>query len=53
LRRIQAHYFAVWRDGPSRMGWPGMTYFAVQPRWIRYCDFDQSPAQIEEIRFAE
>jgi pyridoxine/pyridoxamine 5'-phosphate oxidase len=51
LRRYQEAYFAVWPDGPARMNWPGMTYFVVQPRWIRYSDFDQSPRLIEEITF--
>jgi pyridoxine/pyridoxamine 5'-phosphate oxidase len=51
LRRYQEAYFAVWTDGPARMNWPGMTYFVVQPRWVRYSDFDQRPRLIEEITF--
>ncbi|HEY1159622.1 MAG TPA: pyridoxamine 5'-phosphate oxidase family protein [Terracidiphilus sp.] len=51
LKRYQEAYFAVWTDGPARMSWPGITYFVVRPRWIRYCDFDQRPPLIEEITF--
>jgi len=49
LKRYQEIYFAVWPDGPARMNWPGITYFVVRPRWIRYSDYDQSPPFIEEI----
>jgi hypothetical protein len=51
LKRCQEAYFAVWPDGPARLNWPGIAYFIVRPRWIRYCDFDQSPPQIEEMSF--
>jgi len=52
LRRCQEAYFAVWTDGPARLAWPGITYFVVRPRWIRYSDFDQSPPLIEELVFS-
>ncbi len=51
LKRCQAAYFAVWPDGPARMNWPGIAYFIVRPRWLRYSDFDQSPPLIVEIDF--
>lgn len=51
LERCQEAYFGVWPDGPARMAWPGITYFLVQPRWIRYSDFDQTPPLIAEITF--
>jgi pyridoxine/pyridoxamine 5'-phosphate oxidase len=51
LKRCQQEYFAVWPDGPARLSWPGIAYFVVRPRWIRYCDFDHSPPLIEEIAF--
>jgi hypothetical protein len=50
LKKYQEAYFGVWRDGPERMQWPGIAYFVVRPRWIRYSDFDQSPPLIQEIR---
>jgi Pyridoxamine 5'-phosphate oxidase len=40
LKRYQQIYFAVWPDGPARMSWPGIAYFVVRPRWIRYSDYD-------------
>jgi hypothetical protein len=53
LKRCQEIYFAVWSDGPARMSWPGIAYFVVRPRWIRYSDFDQRPPVIEEMRFGK
>lgn len=49
LKRYQEIYFTVWPDGPLRMAWPGITYFVVRPRWIRYSDFDRRPPLIDEI----
>jgi pyridoxine/pyridoxamine 5'-phosphate oxidase len=49
LKRFQEIYFAAWPDGPARMSWPGITWFVVRPRWIRYSDFDQNPPAIEEM----
>jgi hypothetical protein len=51
LKRAQEIYFAAWPDGPARMAWPGIAYFVVRPRWIRYSDFDQRPALVEEMVF--
>jgi hypothetical protein len=52
LKRYQETYFAFWPDGPVRASWPGIAYFVVQPRWIRYSDYDQSPPLIKEFAFA-
>jgi len=52
LRRCQDVYFRVWPDGPARLAWPGIVYFVVRPRWIRYSDFDQTPPLIREFTFA-
>jgi len=51
LRRYQQAYFAAWPDGPDRLSWPGIAYFAVRPRWIRFSNFDQNPPLIEEKTF--
>lgn len=51
LERYQEIYFKVYPDGPARMSWPGIVYFVVRPRWIRYSDFDQSPPLIHEFKF--
>jgi pyridoxine/pyridoxamine 5'-phosphate oxidase len=49
LERCQEVYFQAWPDGPSRLTWPGIVYFIVRPRWIRYSDFDQNPPFIQEF----
>jgi hypothetical protein len=51
LARYQQVYFAAWPDGPDRLSWPGIAYFVVRPKWIRYSDFDQRPPLIEELSF--
>ena len=51
LTRYQQVYFAAWPDGPDRLSWPGIAYFVVRPKWIRYSDFDQRRPQIEEFSF--
>ena len=51
LERCQKVYFQAWPDGPSRLSWPGIVYFVVRPRWIRYSDFDQNPPLIQEFTF--
>jgi hypothetical protein len=44
-------YFKAWPDGRERLSWPGITYFVVLPRWIRYSDFNQRPPSIIEFTF--
>ncbi|HLY93140.1 MAG TPA: pyridoxamine 5'-phosphate oxidase family protein [Candidatus Angelobacter sp.] len=51
LQRYQQIYFRAWPDGPARLSWPGIVYFVVRPKWVRYSDFDQSPPLIQEFRF--
>jgi pyridoxine/pyridoxamine 5'-phosphate oxidase len=53
LERYKKIYFAAWPDGQARQSWPGMVYFVVRPRWIRYSDFDQRPPMIEEQSFGD
>ena len=53
LNRYKSVYFATWPDGPGRQSWPGIVYFVVRPRWIRYSDFDRRPPLIEEQFFGE
>lgn len=52
LERYQEIYFKAYPDGPTRLSWPGITYFVVRPNWIRYSDFDQNPPLIREFTFA-
>jgi Pyridoxamine 5'-phosphate oxidase len=51
LARYRQVYFETWPDGPERLNWPGIAYFVVSPRWIRYSDFDRRPPLIEEFTF--
>jgi pyridoxine/pyridoxamine 5'-phosphate oxidase len=53
LKRYQEAYFVAWPDGPARMSWPGIAYFVVHPRWIRYSDYDRKPPLIEEITISD
>jgi pyridoxine/pyridoxamine 5'-phosphate oxidase len=51
LGHLQQIYFQAWPDGPERLTWPGITYFRVRPRWVRFSDFGQQPPAIEELAF--
>ena len=44
-------YFEAFPDGPERQSWPGITYFLVRPKWIRYCDYSERPPLIREFGF--
>jgi len=47
--RLQRAYFERFPDGPSRLAWPGITYFRVRPTWLRYSDFrGAEPVIIEQ-----
>jgi general stress protein 26 len=51
LQRYQAIYFESYPDGPSRLSSPGICYFVVNPKWIRFSDYGETPALIEEFKF--
>ncbi len=51
LAKYKQAYFAVFPDGPARASWPGITYFVVRPKWMRYCDYDPTRRRIEEKVF--
>jgi len=46
LENLKNAYFAVHPDGLHRSRLPGIRYFRVRPRWIRYTNFNAAPAQI-------
>jgi pyridoxine/pyridoxamine 5'-phosphate oxidase len=48
LARLQRAYFDRFPDGPTRLSWPGITYFRVRPTWLRYSDFRGSAPVIIE-----
>jgi len=48
---LLAVYFEVFPDGRDRKeNWKDISYFYVEPRWIRYSNFNE-PVQIEEMEF--
>ena len=51
LRRCQEVYFQAWPDCVAHLTWPGIVYFMVRPKWVRYSDFDQRPPHIQEFTF--
>jgi pyridoxine/pyridoxamine 5'-phosphate oxidase len=51
LDKYKKVYFARFADAPERQSWPGIAYFVVRPKWIRFSDYDQQPPRIEEIRW--
>jgi Pyridoxamine 5'-phosphate oxidase len=54
LKRAQEGiYFKQFADGRSRMTWPQIAYVRVRPTWIRYSDYNVSPARIIELHAGE
>lgn len=51
LEKYKKIYFAKFTDGPTRESWPGITYFVVRPKWVRYCDYNAEKRRIEEKEF--
>ena len=51
LAKYKEIYFAKFADGPKRENWPGITYFVVRPKWVRYCDYNPESRRIEEKKF--
>ncbi len=51
LVKYKKTYFATFPDGRARENWPGIAYFVVRPKWLRFCDYDPSKRRIEEKEF--
>jgi len=51
LAKFKKTYFAAFPEGPARESWPGIAYFVVRPKWVRYCDYDPVKRRIEEMKF--
>jgi uncharacterized protein YhbP (UPF0306 family) len=51
LKRCKEIYFQKWKDGPVREKWPGIVYFVVRPKWIRYCDYNPGTRNTVEMTF--
>jgi len=48
--RLKKIYFEAFPDGVARQEWPGITYFRVKPRWIRFSSYYR-PRAITEFSF--
>jgi general stress protein 26 len=53
LEEAKARYFAAFPDGVARQTWPGITYFRVRPRWLRFSDFSGPEPVIIELSEAD
>jgi general stress protein 26 len=51
LQRYKDVYFSKWPDCREHEKWPGIVYFKVRPRWIRYSDFNPNSQAIIERTF--
>ncbi len=48
--RLKEVYFAAQSAGRARSGWPGLTYFRVKPKWVRFSNYYR-PRLVEEMTF--
>jgi nitroimidazol reductase NimA-like FMN-containing flavoprotein (pyridoxamine 5'-phosphate oxidase superfamily) len=40
LTQLRPVYFATWPDCVEHQHWKDITWFVIQPRWIRYSDYN-------------
>ena len=50
LAALKLVYYAAWPDGPTRESWPGITWFRVRPRWVRFSDFNRTDGAVRDLR---
>lgn len=48
-KAAQEIYFASFPDGRDRTGWPGISYIAVRPSWLRVSDFAGPEPTVVEL----
>src|SRR5215469_9786630 len=53
LAKYEQTYCAKFPDGRERLTWPGITYFVVRPKWVRYGDYNPEPMNRGESILAE
>lgn len=49
LQESKRVYFAKWPACRAHESWPGIVYFMVRPKWIRYSDYNRSSDQVAEL----
>jgi pyridoxine/pyridoxamine 5'-phosphate oxidase len=50
LEALKRVYAASRPGAATQMVWPGLTYFRVRPRWVRFSDYGR-PWSVEEMTF--
>ena len=53
LEALKELYFSRFPDERERQSWPDLLYIRAKPTWIRYSDFNQTPAEIVEFDFSK
>ena len=51
LERLQTIYRETSPNAAARDDWPGLTYFRVRPKWVRFSNYDR-PWSIQVLTFA-
>jgi pyridoxine/pyridoxamine 5'-phosphate oxidase len=49
--RLKQIYFKKLPECRDHQSWPGISYFVVRTKWIRYSDYNARPPLIEEFSF--
>jgi hypothetical protein len=50
LEALKQLYFASCSRASGRAGWPGLTYFRIRPKWLRFSTYAM-PWSVEEMTF--
>jgi len=50
LERIRSIYYEMCPNVAGRAGWPGLTYFRIRPKWVRFSNYDR-PWSVHELTF--
>ena len=48
--RLKEIFFKAWPELRNHQDWPGLTYFRVKPRWMRFSSYYR-PRKVEELIF--
>jgi general stress protein 26 len=51
LERLKTIYREMCPSAAGRDGWPGLTYFRVRPKWVRFSNYDR-PWSVQDLTFS-
>ena len=51
LERLKSVYREMCPNAAAREGWPGLTYFRVHPKWVRFSNYER-PWSVQELAFS-